>query len=52
MNGPIDAASAHQRGVGRVDDGIGILPGDVALHENQRGALAEVDFVKVVHEKF
>jgi hypothetical protein len=35
MDGTVHATAAEQRRVGRVDDGIDALLGDVALHELQ-----------------
>jgi hypothetical protein len=35
VDSAIHTASAHQSGIGCVDNGIGILPGDVTLHQGQ-----------------
>ena len=35
MNGAIDAAATQQRSIGRVDDGIDRLSGDVAFQNRE-----------------
>ena len=37
MNGPVDAASAEQVGVGSIHDGRNRLTGDAALHKLNAG---------------
>jgi hypothetical protein len=33
MDGPIHATATHQAGIGRIDDSIGCLPGNITLYD-------------------
>ena len=41
MNRPVHAPSAHERRVGRIDDGVGLLARDVTRARYQQGAVGK-----------